>query len=136
MPEATVIPSSRVSSAAFVARFQSRDRLALKGLRAVSVSAGPDRHQGGTMGFFQSSFRARLPVRRRAPIFAVGWRAYVASPGDGPAPRTSADEAGADGGGASMVDGTEVEILAWRPRSSGTRYRVRSTCAGLEGWLG
>src|SRR5437867_1440186 len=87
------------------------------------------------MGFFQSSFRARLPARTRAPIFAVGWRAYVASPVDGPARLTVSEEADADPNGISMADGTEVEILAWRPRSNGTRYRVRSTRAGLEGWL-
>ena len=87
------------------------------------------------MGFFQSSFRARLPVRTRAPIFAVGWRAYVASPVGAPARLALSDEAGADANGVSMADGTEVEIVAWRPRSNGTRYRVRSTRAGLEGWL-
>ena len=39
-------------------------------------------------------------------------------------------------GGGSLRDGTEVEILAWRPRGFGeTRYRVRSTSTGLEGWL-
>jgi len=37
---------------------------------------------------------------------------------------------------ARLADGTAVEILAWRPRGSdGTRYRVRSTRNGLEGWL-
>jgi hypothetical protein len=36
----------------------------------------------------------------------------------------------------SLADGTEVEILAWRPRGAvGTRYRVRLTRGGLEGWL-
>jgi hypothetical protein len=85
------------------------------------------------MGFFQSSFRARLPVRTRAPIFAVGRRVEVVSPRHSPARLTST----ADGADAltSLADGTEVEILAWRPRSSGTHYRVRSTRAGLEGWL-
>jgi hypothetical protein len=45
------------------------------------------------------------------------------------------DHAGVDCS-SSLVAGTEVEILAWQPRgSSGTRYRVRSTRDGLEGWL-
>jgi hypothetical protein len=36
----------------------------------------------------------------------------------------------------SLSDGTEVEIVAWRPgRFGDTRYRVRSTGTGLEGWL-
>jgi hypothetical protein len=45
------------------------------------------------------------------------------------------DDTGADAQ-TRLADGTEVEILAWRPRGFGdTRYRVRSTRNGLEGWL-
>jgi hypothetical protein len=45
------------------------------------------------------------------------------------------DDAGADAR-TRLADGTEVEILAWRPRGAGdTRYCVRSTRDGLEGWL-
>jgi hypothetical protein len=37
---------------------------------------------------------------------------------------------------ASLDDGVEVSILGWRPGWSGnTRYRVRATLSGLEGWL-
>ena len=86
------------------------------------------------MGFFQRSFRARQPVGTRGPIFAVGWHAYVACAGDRPAPLMLTDASGAEER-SSLADGTEVEILAWRPRSGGTWYRVRSTCADLEGWL-
>ena len=86
------------------------------------------------MSFFHHSYRARLPVRARGPIFAVGRRVYVASPGDRPARLTSTDD-GAGDALTGLVDGAEVEILAWRPRSSGTLYRVRSTRAGVEGWL-
>jgi len=36
----------------------------------------------------------------------------------------------------SLADGTEVEILAWRPSGfQGARYRVRATSQCLEGWL-
>jgi len=37
---------------------------------------------------------------------------------------------------ASLRDGTAVVILAWRPAAGGTtRYRVRATDSGFEGWL-
>jgi hypothetical protein len=37
---------------------------------------------------------------------------------------------------AGLADGTEVEVLAWRPRgSAGTRYRVCDRVAGADGWL-
>jgi hypothetical protein len=90
------------------------------------------------MGFFQSSYRARVPVAvgGRASVFAVGWRAYVACAAGGPASVALTDDAGANGV-TSLAAGSEVEILAWRPRGSGgTRYRVRSTGNGVEGWLG
>jgi hypothetical protein len=83
---------------------------------------------------FNTSFRPRMPVRARGPVFAVGRRVYVASARDRPACLTSTDD-GSGGVLATLADGTEVEIVAWRPRSSGTRYRVRSTRAGVEGWL-
>ena len=85
------------------------------------------------MGIFQHGFRPRLPVRVRASVFAVGRRVRVACPGDHGGRVAFTDDAGADALN-SVADGTEVEILAWRPRSSGTRYRVRAT-NGLEGWL-
>ena len=86
------------------------------------------------MGFFPNSYRARLPLRAGGPIFAVGRRVNVGSPAGRPARLTSTDD-GAGDALTTLVDGTEVEILAWRPRSSGTLYRVRSTRAGVEGWL-
>jgi hypothetical protein len=37
---------------------------------------------------------------------------------------------------ASLGDGAEVTIVAWHPGWAGTtRYRVRVTESGLEGWL-
>ena len=87
------------------------------------------------MGSFQMWFRAAAPVRRHGSVFAVGRRVFVASSGDRPAHVALTDDAGADAR-TRLADGTEVEILAWRPRGFGdTRYRVRSTRNGLEGWL-
>jgi hypothetical protein len=84
---------------------------------------------------FSQSFRRPSPARARGPVLAVGRRVYVARSEDGPARVTLTDDAGANAL-ATLPDGNEVEILAWRPRGSGTRYRVRSTGDGLEGWLG
>ena len=86
------------------------------------------------MFFSQRSFRRPASGRGCPPAIAVGRRVYVACSGDGRArvaltddPRTTAL--------ASLADGTEVEILAWRPLgSAGTRYRV-ATRDGREGWL-
>jgi hypothetical protein len=87
------------------------------------------------MGSFQSRFRAAPLVRRRPSVFAVGRRVYVACAGDGLAHVALTDDAGADAR-THLTDGTEVEILAWRPRKfDGTRYRVRVTREGCEGWL-
>ena len=87
------------------------------------------------MGSFQSSFRAAPLVRTQASVFAVGRRVYVACAGDRLAHVALTDDAGAPAR-TGLADGTEVEILAWRPRGfHGTRYRVRATCDGLEGWL-
>src|SRR5262245_64370091 len=87
------------------------------------------------MGSFQDRFRAAPPVRMRASVFAVGRRVYVACAGDGLAHLALTDDAGADAQ-TRLAHGTEVEILAWRPRGShGTRYRVRVTREGREGWL-
>ena len=86
---------------------------------------------------FSQSFRrpSPSPARARGPVLAVGRRVYVARSEDGPAGVPLTDYAGANAL-ATLADGNEVEILAWRPGGHGTRYRVRSTPDGLEGWLG
>jgi hypothetical protein len=87
------------------------------------------------MGSFPNWFRAAPLVRPRASVFAVGRRVYVACAEGGPAHVALTDDAGADAR-THLTDGTEVEILAWRPRKfDGTRYRVRVTREGFEGWL-
>ena len=84
---------------------------------------------------FSQSFRRPSPARASGRVLSVGRRVYVARSEDGPACVSLTDDAGANVL-ATLADGNEVEILAWRPRGSGTRYRVRSTRDGLEGWLG
>jgi len=87
------------------------------------------------MGSFQDRFRAAPPVRTRASVFAVGRRVFVACVGERLAHVVLTDDACADAR-TRLADGTEVEILAWRPRGAhGTRYRVRATRDGREGWL-
>ncbi len=87
------------------------------------------------MPFSHRPFRRLSPVRVGAPVYAVGWRAYVACPGDSRARVALTDDVGTNALG-SLPHGSEVEILAWRPRGAGgTLYRVRATRDGLEGWL-
>src|SRR5712692_1550313 len=87
------------------------------------------------MGFPWGPLRAPAPVRIRVAVFPVGRRVYVACADERPARVTMTDEAGTRPL-TSLGDGTEVAILAWRPGwAGGTRYRVRATDSGLEGWL-
>jgi hypothetical protein len=86
---------------------------------------------------FQSFARAQ-PVRspHDAQVLGVGWRVVVTCPSGASDRVTLMDEDGTNAV-ASVADGVEVEILAWRPRrAGGTRYRVVATKGGVEGWLG
>jgi hypothetical protein len=84
---------------------------------------------------FGSSRRSPARVRIRAEVFAVGRRVYVTCKGDRSARTILMDEPGKTPL-ASLDDGVEVAILAWRPGWAGTtRYRVRAVVSGLEGWL-
>ena len=85
------------------------------------------------MAFRRGQARVPAPVRVRPSVFAVGRRVYVASGGDR-APVTLMDADKKPLG--TVHDGTEVAILAWRPDWYGTTwYRIRTTAAGLVGWL-
>jgi hypothetical protein len=87
------------------------------------------------MPFRRRPLRAPAPVRMHVSIFAVGRRVYVACAGDGSARVALTDDAGQTPL-ATLRDGTEVAILAWRPGwADNTQYRVRVTGSGLEGWL-
>ena len=83
-----------------------------------------------------SPARMRVPARPhvRAAVFAVGRRVYIAGAGAGSARVTLTDYA--ERPLASLSDGAEATIVAWRPGWAGsTRYCVRVTDSGLEGWL-
>ena len=70
-----------------------------------------------------------------AVVHAVGHRVYVNGSGGGAA---HVDLMNDDGTApiARLADGAEVVIVAWKPRgASGTRYCVRCTADGVEGWL-
>jgi hypothetical protein len=69
------------------------------------------------MRFPHPPSRQPAPVRARAAVFAVGRRVYVACPDAGQAPVPLMGDAGTSGL-TSLADGSEVEILAWRPRGS------------------
>ena len=89
---------------------------------------------------FRDRFRpaASAPARGRSPavVFAVGRRVFITCTAPSPARVSLTDDLGATVCG-SLRDGAEVEIVAWRPLGSqGTRYLVRSSSKGIEGWLG
>lgn len=82
------------------------------------------------------SSRGRFAGRPSSPypVLAIGRRVFVNCRGDGGSvPLT--DENGAPTR-ATLADGVEVEVLAWRPRgASGTRYRIRAGTDGADGWV-
>jgi len=84
---------------------------------------------------------ASKPAPRRpktAPVFCVGWRAFVnwpasAAPHGMPVPLT--DAAGQPLAN-DLGDGQPVEIVAWNPRSrDGVLYRVRRIADRTEWWI-
>ena len=79
--------------------------------------------------------RTPATTRARDAVFAVGGRAEVSGAGDRSPSATLTDETGKVAIG-NLGDGTSVVVLAWRPGWAGnTRYLVRTTSSGAEGWL-
>lgn len=89
-------------------------------------------------GTFSGSF-ARGPQAgesKGGPVLAVGRRVLVTCAGGRATGVTLTDGDGATPV-ATIADGAEVEILAWRPRrGGGTCYRVLCRSGGVEGWVG
>jgi hypothetical protein len=69
------------------------------------------------------------------PVFSVGRQVFINCPGGREDRASLVDEKGAVVVG-TLIDGAEVEIVAWVPRRSATRYLVRSTRNELTGWIG
>jgi hypothetical protein len=85
---------------------------------------------------YQSSPPAR-PAKNEL-IIGVGWHAYINwSPSAGdvgrPVPMT---DGGGNQIGNDLVDGEEVEIVSWRPRSrAGLAYQIRRLSDGSDWWI-
>ena len=87
------------------------------------------------MAFVPSRPRPPRAARQPRIVLAVGQRAFVHSPTDTSRLVALTNDHGIPGAMA-LRDGTEVEVLAWRPRgSAGTRYRVCHRVDGTDGWL-
>ena len=76
---------------------------------------------------------------KKEPIFCVGWKAFVHWPPHGTqtmGPVPLLDAAGKPLA-SDLVDGDEVEIVSWRPRSrEGLVYQIRRLADGTEWWIG
>lgn len=82
----------------------------------------------------------RVAARRgkSEPVFCVGWKAFVHWPANGaPAGRVPLTDLHGNPQDNDLVDGQQVEILSWRPRSSaGVLYQIRRLADGSEWWIG
>src|SRR2546422_1312954 len=75
-------------------------------------------------------------ARGGGSVLAVGRRVLVRCPSGATGRATLTDVKGATPL-ATLPHGAEVEILGWQPRhSGGTRYWIRSSERGVEGWVG
>src|SRR2546428_12767481 len=86
----------------------------------------------------QRPFSPQPPGRTRGSgsVLAVGRRVLVSCRGGATGRATLTDAKGTTPL-ATLPHGAEVEILGWQPRgASGTRYSIRSSESGVEGWVG
>ena len=83
----------------------------------------------------QHSRPTSRPPARSLPVLAVGQRVFVNTIGDASGSIALGDVSGKVLSAIHLVDGTAVEVVAWRPNGrSNTRYRVQSS-QGADGWL-
>jgi hypothetical protein len=79
------------------------------------------------------------PRKKGAPVFCVGWRAFVNWPLRGPRSPGPLPLTDLDGNPLSndLADGQPVEIVSWRPRArEGVLYQIRRLADGTEWWIG
>ena len=90
---------------------------------------------GGSLAFLSSRSRPARPASRSGPVMAIGQRVFVDSAGSRSGSVALADVSGKIPSAVNLADGSEVEVVAWRPRGANeTRYRVRAP-HGVDGWL-
>ena len=87
------------------------------------------------MAFVSSRQRTIAPAGQSRVVLAVGQRAFVNAPSEAAKLVLLTNDQGVRGDSA-LRDGTEVEIIGWRPRGArGTRYRVCDRSCGSDGWV-
>jgi hypothetical protein len=90
------------------------------------------------MQFNRSPFHSAPRRAKKAPVFCVGWHAFVNWPqaaGTTPSPVPMTDAAGKSVAN-DLADGQEVEIVSWRPRArEGVAYQIRRSADGSEWWI-
>src|SRR5512140_524773 len=108
-------------------------------MRRAPAPVGITHARGGRMAFDNLPPSKPAPRRaRNAPIFCVGWRAFVHWPLRGtqtsecvPLMDTNGQPLAND-----LADGQQVEIVSWRPRSrDGVAYQIRRSTDGSEWWI-
>lgn len=76
------------------------------------------------------------PSVRSSPTIAVGQRVFVNCPDGRSGCVSLVDSTGKIASAVQLADGSEVEVVAWRPRVEGdAHYRVRASSNGADGWL-
>ncbi|HWP66987.1 MAG TPA: hypothetical protein VNO26_13890 [Candidatus Limnocylindria bacterium] len=86
------------------------------------------------MSFVPRTRRSRARSTREFRVWAVGSRAYVHCGTEAAVVLTDEYERVAN---ATLEDGVEVEVCAWRPHGmAGPRYHVRACDDGVDGWIG
>ena len=82
---------------------------------------------------------ASKPVPRRAraaPVFCAGWRVFVHWPTQAPDVPVPLKDSEGKPLANDLLDGQQVEIVSWRPRSrEGLVYQIRRLADDTEWWI-
>jgi hypothetical protein len=86
------------------------------------------------VAFYKARHTSEKPLSKQL-MLAVGWHAFVNGPKElrDPILTTLGDGKPVQN---NLVDGEEVEVLGWRPRTlDGIRYQIRRLSDGHEWWI-